>query len=116
MPNLIPESTPSTTTRLADALNVDAVALAVIPNPGYPLKGFDTVRAALTRANEQMSDRAIGLVVTTDKPLGLVDEHIYTTPELLSEAQSDSPATSRRDGGAVLSRRRRHNRRGSRTR
>ena len=82
VPNLIPESTPSTTTRLADALNVDAVALAVIPNPGYPLKGFDTVRAALTRANEQMSDRAIGLVVTTDKPLGLVDEHLYTTPEL----------------------------------
>lgn len=85
VPNLIPtvpSSEELTINRLADELNVDAVALAAIPNTRYPLKGYDVVRAAIEQANSLLGKRRIALAVTTDKPLGLQDDGIYATPEL----------------------------------
>lgn len=82
VPNLIPEGRPGAVTRLADQLGVDLVALAVIPNPSYPLKGFETIRRALAIANASLDLARIGIVVTTDATIGQGRDGIFTTPEL----------------------------------
>lgn len=83
VPNLIPASPmTATSSRLADDLCLDLVALAVIPKPDYALKGYKTIRQAIETANQRLGATRIGLVVTTANPLDQQADGVFATPEL----------------------------------
>ncbi len=70
------------------ALGVDKLLLAVIPKTEYPLKGFDILREAHMGARARVSwdedtrEVKLGLLVTTQKDLGLTSVGIFTLFDL----------------------------------
>lgn len=87
VPNLIPAASTSASASLADMLNVDLVALTVISQPSYVLKGFSVVHGALSKASSWLgsaegSGRSVALVVATGDHLGLTEQNIYCLHDL----------------------------------